>query len=67
MSKLPVENETKRETVSFRVTSSFYRKVIKYVDASSEASLSDYARNALIQRIEREDREKKCPINKNPS
>jgi hypothetical protein len=58
MARKPTEPESRKETISYRVTRSLYNKVIGHVDGSDEPTLSDYARNALLERIDREEKEK---------
>lgn len=62
MSRKSLETESRKETISFRVTPSFYKKVARHVDASDNVDLSDYARTALVERIDREDKEKNGSI-----
>jgi hypothetical protein len=56
MARKPTENESRKETISYRVTRSMYSKIINRVEKSNEPCLSDYARTALIERMEREDK-----------
>jgi len=58
MARKPTEVESRKETISFRVTKSIYNKVIQLTDKSDEPTLSDYARTALNQRMEREEKER---------
>ena len=55
MSRRHTENETRRETISYRVTRSLYNKIVNFVNKSNEVSISDYARNALIERMKSEE------------
>jgi len=59
MARRPTESEPRRETISYRVTRHFYGRVIDRVEKSNEANLSDYARVALEERMEREENEEK--------
>jgi hypothetical protein len=59
MARKPTEGEPRAETISYRVTKTFYGKVIDRVDKSDEANLSDYARVALEERMKREADEEK--------
>jgi hypothetical protein len=56
MARKPTENESRKETISYRVTRSMYAKIINCVDKSNEPCLSDYARTALIERMQREEK-----------
>lgn len=56
MARKPTESESRKETISYRVTRSFYNKVINRVEQSGQACLSDYARTALIERMQKEDK-----------
>ncbi len=58
MARKPTEVETRKETISFRVTRSMYHKTCLCVDKSDESCLSDYARTALIERMQREEKER---------
>ena len=54
MSRKPTEVELRKETISFRITRSLYHKLVNRVNASDEANISDYARNALTDRMNKE-------------
>lgn len=55
MARKSLENESRRETISYRVTRSLYNKIVNYVNKSDELSISDYARNAIIERMKHEE------------
>lgn len=56
MARKPTEGEPRCETISYRITGSLYNKVVEQVEKSHDADLSEYARNALIKRINEEDK-----------
>ena len=51
----PSVSEAKRQTISYRVTDRCYNRVIDRVEKSQDADLSEYARKALEDRMNKEE------------